>query len=108
MHTPLITAASPSAQHMDATWRAAHASIPMEPAERDERGVHHWADSAAAALDATPADYPDPTSPITALTPLRKARSKARANNALLAAIGITAVLATALLILAGASHHPY
>ena len=80
----------------------------MQPADRDERGEHHWADSAAAALDTTPADYPDPTSPIAAMTPLRKARSKARAKNALLAAIGITAVLAAALLILAGASHHPY
>lgn len=106
MHTPLITASSAGTAGLDSDWRAAHATIPMEPAERDERGKHHWADSAAAALDSTPADYPDPTSPITALTPLRKARSKARAKNALLAAIGITAVLTTALLILAG--HTPY
>lgn len=102
MHTPLITASSAGTTGLDSDWRAAHATIPMEPAERDERGDHHWADSAAAALDTTPADYPDPTGPITALTPLRKARSKASAKNALLAAIGITAVISTALLILAG------
>lgn len=104
MHIPLITADTAGTSGLDNDWRSAHAYIPMQPADRDERGDHHWADSAAAALDSTPADYPDPTSPITSLTPLRKARSKAKSKNALLAAIGITAVLSAALLILAAAS----
>lgn len=108
MHTPLITAASAGTAGIDSAWRAAHASIPMEPAERDERGEHHWADSAAAALDSTPADYPDPTNPIVGLTLLNKVRQKAATKGTtLLAVIGCAAVAATAALIVwAGSPTH--
>lgn len=100
MHTPLITASSAGTAGLDSDWRAAHATIPMEPAERDERGDHHWADSAAAALDSTPADYPDPTSPIVGLTLLNKVRQKAAIQGTtLLTVIGCTAVAAAAALI---------
>jgi hypothetical protein len=109
MHTPLITSASAGTSSLDSAWRAAHASIPMEPAERDERGDHHWADSAAAALDSTPADYPDPTSPIVGLTLLNKVREKAAIKGAtLIALIVCSAVASAAALITWAGNNKPF
>lgn len=109
MHTPLITAATAGTSGLDSAWRAAHASIPMQPADRDERGEHHWADSAAAALDSTPADYPDPTSPIVGLTLLHKVREKAvLKGTTLLALIGCSAVASAAALIAWAGNNKPF